>query len=61
MQRLVNDAYDTCKKLLSENRALMDTMVQKLLTDENIDYDELNKMRDAHYAKMSGAVLEPVA
>ena len=29
VQRIVNDAYDTCKALLSENRALMDPMVHK--------------------------------
>jgi len=47
--RIVSDAYDACYKLLSENRALMDTMVARLIEKENIDYDELIKMRDAHY------------
>merc|ERR1719487_408987 len=52
VQRIVSNAYDTCYKLLSENKALMDTMVDRLIEEETIDYDELTKMRDAHYAKM---------
>merc|ERR1719331_3592965 len=46
---IVEKAYDDCYKLLSENRALMDKMVEVLVEKENIDYDELIKMRDAHY------------
>jgi len=55
VQRLVLKAYDSCYKLLSENRELMDTMVDGLIEKENIDYDELQRMRDAHYAKMGAA------
>merc|ERR1719324_523237 len=43
VQRLVSNAYDTCYKLLSENKALMDTMVDRLIEEETIDYDELTK------------------
>merc|ERR1719420_120050 len=49
VQKIVEAAYDRCYKLLSENRKLMDVMVDKLIEKENIDYDELIKMRDAHY------------
>merc|ERR1719460_2488159 len=49
VQRIVSEAYDTCMKLLSENRALMDTMVDRLIEKENIDYDELTRMRDEHF------------
>jgi len=51
VQKLVEDAYETCTKMLTENRALMDTMVERLIEKENIDYDELNTMRDEHFAK----------
>ena len=53
VQRLVSDAYDTCVKMLTENRALMDVMVDRLIEAENIDYDELQQMRDTHFAKMA--------
>jgi len=59
VQRIVSDAYSTCYKLLSDNRALMDTMTEKLISDETIDYDELQQMRDAHYAAQQ--TLAPVA
>merc|ERR1719198_685768 len=49
INNIVEVAYDRCYKLLSENRALMDTMVDRLIEKENIDYDELIQMRDAHY------------
>jgi len=51
VQRIVNVAYDTCFKLLSENKALMDTMADGLIEKETIDYDELTKMRDEHYSR----------
>jgi len=57
VERIVNQAYDRCVKLLTENRALMDTMVDRLVEKETIDYDELNKMRDEHFAK--GPALTP--
>merc|ERR1719169_10835 len=56
VQRIVSEAYDTCYKLLSENKALMDTMVERLLADETIDYDELNAMRDAHFGVKAAAL-----
>ena len=49
MARIVTTAYESCYKLLSENRALMDTMVERLIEKENIDYDELTRMRDEHF------------
>jgi cell division protease FtsH len=55
VQRIVSNAYDTCYKLLSDNRALMDTMVDGLIEKETIDYDELQKMRDAHFARQAVA------
>jgi len=55
VQRLVQTAYDTCYKMLSDNRALMDVMVERLIEKENIDYDELNTMRDEHFDKQRAA------
>merc|ERR1719408_757659 len=56
VQRIVSEAYDTCYKLLSENRALMEALTERLLADETIDYDELNAMRDAHFGVKAGAL-----
>ena len=53
VSKLVQGAYDACYKMLSENRLLLDKMVEKLLVDETIDYDELTQMRDAHFAGKS--------
>merc|ERR1712078_867288 len=50
VQLIVDAAYDECYRTLSENRNLLDVMTQRLLEAENIDYDELNKMRDTHLA-----------
>merc|ERR1719164_370592 len=41
VQILVQEAYDTCKKMLTDNRSLLDELTEKLITDETIDYDEL--------------------
>jgi len=46
--KLVDEAYASCKALLSENKALMDSMVVKLIEKETINYDELSEMRDEH-------------
>jgi len=59
VQRIVTDAYETCYKMLSDNKALMDSVADKLIVDETIDYDELQKMRDAHFGiAPSSPVLE---
>jgi len=57
VQLLVQGAYDTCKKMLSDNRSLLDELTERLITDETIDYDDLNKMRDAHFAKSAPAMV----
>ena len=56
VSRLVSEAYDNCYAMLSENRALMDNMVDKLIAEETIDYDELIRMRDAHYENKAPAM-----
>ena len=55
VQLIVQSAYDTCYKLLSENRALLDQLTTKLVDEETVDYEQLQEMRDAHYAKMPAA------
>merc|ERR1719247_3597097 len=55
VQILVSEAYDKCKELLTTHRALMDELTERLITDETVDYDELAKMRDAHFANLKVA------
>merc|ERR1719265_210080 len=50
VQRIVQEAYDACYKLLTENRALVDALTDRLVEDETVDYEDLAKMRDEHYA-----------
>merc|ERR1719163_2409186 len=50
VQKLTDVAYEATVKCLSENRALMDAMVERLLAEETIDYDALQVMRDEHFA-----------
>ena len=49
VQRLVEDAYNECYKMLNDNWALVDAVTNGLIERENIDYDELQQMRDAHF------------
>jgi len=55
VQKLVEAAYDECKKCLTENRALMEELTTALIEKETIDYDELDTMRSAHTARMAAA------
>ena len=52
VQRIVQEAYDTCYKLLSDNKALLDELAIKLVEEETVDFEDLAKMRDAHYARV---------
>jgi len=56
VQKLVEKAYDTCYKMLSENRALMDVMVEEMIENETIDYDRLQQMRDEHLGTTTPAL-----
>ena len=53
VQNIVQAAYDSCYKLLSENRVLVDKLTDRLVDVETVDYDELAKMRDEHYAAVA--------
>ena len=39
--------------LLTEHRGLMDELTNRLIEEETVDYDQLAKMRDAHFAGKS--------
>jgi len=48
VQKIVAGAYDRCYQTLTENRALLDEMTERLIEKENIDYDELAQMTQTH-------------
>ena len=48
VQKLVQGAYDRTMTTLTENRALLDYMTDRLIEAETIDYDELQAMTEAH-------------
>ena len=48
VQKLVQSAYDRAMSTLTENRALMEYMTERLIEAETIDYDELQAMTEAH-------------
>jgi len=51
--RIVDLAYESCMKTLSENRGLLDTLTDALIEKETIDFDELATMRDDHLNKVA--------
>ena len=52
VQKITQTAYDACYKMLTENRALLDGLTDRLIEDETIDYEQLATMRDEHFASM---------
>merc|ERR1711937_39259 len=48
---LVKDAYDNTLKTLSDNRAFLDEMAERLVDEETLDFSQLEKMRDEVGAK----------
>merc|ERR1719424_1952930 len=48
VQKLVQGAYDRTVTTLTENKALLDYMTDRLIEAETIDYDELQAMTEAH-------------
>merc|ERR1712151_1383879 len=53
VKELVKCAYATTMKTLTENRAFLDEMADKLVEDETLDFSELVKMRDSHMADLA--------
>lgn len=48
VKKIVNEAYDITLKTLRDNREFMDKLAEKLIEDETVDYQELEKMRDQY-------------
>jgi len=59
VDRIIKNAYDTCKKILMENRELLDGLAERLMEQETVSGAELYQLID-----ISGAesyVFEPVS
>lgn len=57
VQEIVTRAFENCMSTLTENKALLDAVTERLIEKETIDYDELLEMRDAHFGGASPAGL----
>jgi len=51
VQKIVSSAYDRCFAMLTENKELLDELTERLIEKENIDYDELQTMTEAHVSR----------
>merc|ERR1711966_24391 len=51
VQKIVENAYQTCKKTLKENRELMDQLVERLIEVETVNYQEFAEMVMDHKTK----------
>jgi len=61
VQEIVTRAFENCMSTLTENKALLDAVTERLIEKETIDYDELLEMRDAHFGGASPAGLSTAA
>jgi cell division protease FtsH len=59
VKALVKNAYEITLATLSQNRAFLDGMCERLIEEETIDYQELQKMRDEYDAKLAAPSLTP--
>jgi len=57
--KIVNAAYETTKTTLEANRELLDVMVERLLDDETLNYEELETMRESHLAGAARSMPSP--
>jgi len=57
VKKLVSEAFETCKKMLSDNRDFLDEMTERLIEEETIDFKELAQMRDK-FTKIRGGATE---
>jgi cell division protease FtsH len=58
VNKLVDEAYERCYALLTKHRGLMESMTERLIEDETIDYSDLEKMRDEHLNSLQAAPAE---
>ena len=61
VQKITQTAYDACYKMLTENRPILDSITDKLIEDETIDYEQLATMRDEHFASGKAWTAVPAA
>jgi cell division protease FtsH len=59
--RLVNEAHDTARRVLTENRSALDAIAEALIHEESIDADELTKIVNAHRAAGQEPIRLPAA
>jgi cell division protease FtsH len=55
VKKLVSEAYRNCYQMLTENRALLDALTEKLIEEETVDFKQLQELRD----RFAGAVDAP--
>lgn len=48
VKKLVQNAYDTAKEILTTHRVIMDKITQTLLEKETIDHDEIQQVISRH-------------
>jgi cell division protease FtsH len=51
VKALVNCAYETTMKALTQNRALLDGLAERLVEEETLDFSQLLRMRDDYAAQ----------
>jgi cell division protease FtsH len=57
VKEIVKCAYEHCMKSLTENRAFLDALTEKLVEEENVDYEQLREMRDKWAVQPKAMVL----
>mmetsp|Transcript_55943 Transcript_55943/g.102362 ORF Transcript_55943/g.102362 Transcript_55943/m.102362 type:complete len:697 (-) Transcript_55943:39-2129(-) len=53
---MVKGAYDVCKKTLLDNRVFLDTMTERLIEEETLDFKQLQDMREKYAVSSPAAV-----
>jgi cell division protease FtsH len=53
VRRLVDEAYQRAKQVLTSNRALLDQLAQMLMEKETVDAEELQNLLDSHEVVMA--------
>jgi cell division protease FtsH len=53
VRRLVDEAYQRAKQVLTSNRALLDKLAQMLMEKETVDAEELQNLLDSHEVVMA--------
>eukprot|EP00747_Dinoflagellata_sp_TGD_P052182 gnl/TRDRNA2_/TRDRNA2_147758_c3_seq1.p1 gnl/TRDRNA2_/TRDRNA2_147758_c3~~gnl/TRDRNA2_/TRDRNA2_147758_c3_seq1.p1 ORF type:complete len:108 (+),score=24.18 gnl/TRDRNA2_/TRDRNA2_147758_c3_seq1:32-325(+) len=51
VKALVKLSYDTAKTILTQNRALLDAVAERLVEEETLDFRQLEEMRNTYAEK----------